>query len=154
MQSRESTIKKYYEFLKALKAKLNSNQAIRITHFAKEWRLPTQIVPALKQLGWLTVRKNVQKKRVYTLHLEDIEPWHGERLLTQTREYMLQSRKIVSKKQSEEQAKSVRLKSTMLEHTPIGKASDEQLLSEIENRGYMGDLTKKFKVGKNFPQNT
>ncbi len=165
--------KKYYEFLKALKAKLREKGNIPMIKFSKdEWKMPPQIVTVMKNMGWLEAYKNVQHKWVYSLNLEQIEPWHGETLKQNVRAYMRNSKarsennpyeEEVSedleamyeedrmrldleniKKSNEETVKRISEKFKKPENSTLENFSDEEIVSELRRRGYeLNEIWKK-----------
>ncbi len=166
---RQEVTKKHYEFLKALRAKLqhNGGAAMAMTSFTQQWGLPPATVTVLKNMGWLESKKNVQRKWVYSLNLEQVEPWHGETLRKKIKDYVsnhkgthgvnshnievegkIEGEKLkaaTDKAKNQKTFNKVKEKIEDSKRNKIDGFSDRQLKEELESRGYVVELWKKVK---------
>lgn len=152
-------VEKYKDNLYLLISSINEKGADFISYkFAKELKLETKFIKAVKNAGYISEIKKGKGKAasVYksNIKLTDIEPIHGKIIyeeMSKIRKQLLEKRKI--KKTNMEKSKEYQenLKKDLdpaieITKSPLILYSDQQLITELKFRGYTGELSKTIKI--------
>lgn len=152
-------VERYKDNLYLLISSINEKGTKFVYHkFAKELKLETRFIEAVKNAGYISEIKKGKGKAasVYksNIKLKDIEPIHGKVIyeeMSKIRKQLLEKRKI--KKMNTEKLKEYQenLKKDLAPAIEITKSplilySDQQLIAELKFRGYTGELTRTLKI--------
>jgi hypothetical protein len=128
------TISKYTNALKDLVSKADGKTQLSSIELAKEHKVDTNFVTRCVKLGYVkrtTTHRGRRGPGIYMSNLssEEIEPHHARKIAL-----LGVSAKKIKEKQEEKL------------DTSLSRYSDMELLSELKERGYSGEINKVIKV--------